>query len=75
MSTPTAYGMTASLGGEDAADRQSVTDVRVGHQRAGDSDRQLACVLELLDRVGLEVVAPDLVRRIALARPKGLFHC
>jgi len=48
--------------------------VRVGHQCAGDGDRQLAGVLQLLDRIGLEVIAPDLVGRIALARLKGRFR-
>lgn len=62
------------VGGKDAADRQPVANVRVGHQRAGDRDRQLAGVLQLLDGVGLEAVTPDLVRRIALARLKGVLH-
>ena len=68
MSTPTAYGMTAFARRQDAADRQPVADVRVRHQRARDRDRQLARVLQLLQRVGLEVVAPDQVRRVVLAR-------
>ena len=59
--------------GQDTADRQTVADVGVRHQRARDRDRQLARVAQLLQRVGLEVLAPDHVRRIVLAGHEALF--
>ena len=57
MSTPTAYGITASRR-EHAADRQAVADVRVRHQRAGRGDRQRAGVLHLRERRRVVVRAP-----------------
>ena len=46
------------VGGEHAADGQPVADVGVGHERGGDGDGQLAGVLHLLERVGVQVRAP-----------------
>jgi hypothetical protein len=42
--------------------------MRIGHERAGDRDRQLARVPHLRERVWFEVAAPNAVRGIALAR-------
>ena len=46
------------VGGQHAADGQAVADVGVGHERGGDGDGQLAGVLHLLERVGVQVRAP-----------------
>ena len=53
---------------QHAADREPVADVRVGHERAGDRDRQLARVRHLLDRRRLQVFTPDAIGRVDLAR-------
>ena len=50
------------VGGEHAADGQPVADVGIGHERGGDGDGQLAGVLHLLERVGVQVRAPLAIR-------------
>ena len=65
MSTPTAYGMTASLRRQHAADGQPVADVCVRHERGRDGDGKFARVLQLIDGGRVEVVAPDSVWRVS----------
>ena len=59
------------VGGQDTADGQPVADVRIRHERARDSHRQFACVLQLLHRIRLEIAAPNLVRSVALSWLEG----
>ena len=54
--------------GQDTADGQSVADVCVRHEGAGDGHRQLAGVLQLLHGVGLEVGTPDLIGSLDRSR-------
>ena len=46
------------LRGQHAADRQTVAAMGIGHQGTANGDRQLASVLQLLDRCRFEVVSP-----------------
>jgi hypothetical protein len=54
--------------GKDAADRQPISHVRVGHQGARHRHGQLARVPHLLQCVRLQTASPDLIWRITLAR-------
>jgi hypothetical protein len=49
---------------QDTANWESVAHVRIGHQRTGHGNRQLAGILQLLHGIRFEVAAPDLVRSI-----------
>ena len=46
------------LRGQHAADRQTVTDMRIGHERARDRNRQQTRLLHLHDRLGFQPFAP-----------------
>ncbi len=53
--------------GQDAADRQPITLVRVRHEGSGHRDRKAAGVLHLIQGARFDVAAPDLVGRTRLA--------
>ncbi len=46
------------VGGEDSPDGEAVADVGVGHEGAGDGDRELAGAAHLVDGFRLEALAP-----------------
>ena len=52
------------VGGQDAADRKAVSDVRVRHERARHGDRQPARVLHLPHGVRFDIAAPNPIRSI-----------
>ena len=56
------------VGGKDATDRQSVALVRVGHQRGGHRNGELAGVANLFQRAILESLAEDLAGRQMVSR-------
>ena len=60
------------IGGEHTADGQTVADMGIGHERGGDGDGQLAGVLHLLERVGVQIRAPLAVGDVLTGHEKTL---
>lgn len=61
--------------GEDAADGDAIADVRIGHERGMNGDRQLRGISHLRDGIAFEANAPLEVRRGRGGQSlRGVFH-